>query len=70
MDDTKKYTGRGGWRGGGRPKKKKSDSKLTERIVLVCRPEEKLRAERDASKKQMSVSDYVLRVSGIRKSGE
>ena len=60
MNEEKKYVGRGGWRGGGRPKKEKSDATITATLGLVMMPEEKTKIMENAEARNMSISRYVV----------
>ena len=58
--EEEKYQGRGGWRGGGRPKKEKSDAVVTASLGLALRPDEKEKIIKNAEENGMSVSRYVV----------
>lgn len=56
----KKYVGRGGWRGGGRPRKKEEDKTKFERVTITCRPETAKKIREQAKKEEKSISSLIL----------
>lgn len=58
MAEEKKYYGRGGWHGGGRPRKEEGEKKITVSLCATKNEIEKLKQL--AKEKNKSVSRYIL----------
>lgn len=60
MAEEKKYTGRGGWRGGGRPRKNEEARRKT--ISISGTPAEVEKLKQLAEKENKTVSRYILEI--------
>lgn len=60
MEEAPKYTGRGGWRGGGRPKKEHKAPKKYHTMAIALLPDQKKAIQEMAKDADMSVSQFVL----------
>lgn len=56
----KKYTGRGGWRGGGRPKKAESEKTVYKTLSIAGSPEEIEQIRRLAESENKTVSRFII----------
>ena len=56
----KKYVGRGGWRGGGRPKKAKNEKTVFKTISIAGRPEEIEKIKEMAKTEGKNVSRFLI----------
>lgn len=58
MQEEKKYVGRGGWRGGGRPQKPGEEKRV--RFQVSCTPDEQEQIKKLAKEKDKTVSRLLI----------